>query len=701
MAHIDAGKTTTTERMLYYSGFINHVGEVHTGDTVMDYLDQERDRGITITAAAITLPWAKHQINLIDTPGHVDFTMEVERSLRVTDGAILILDGSAGVQAQTLTVWRQSKRNNVNCIAYINKLDKPNSDLDYTLISMEKKLQVTPLLTQMPIGHGRELSGLIDLVDMTAYIWDHKSSNQGKQFTKMNEDEIKSAMFTSWEEAVNLRENLIEKCCDFDNEIAEEVILSESYDKVDPESLRAGLRRIVVDKESSALVTCLGSSYKNIGVQPLLDSVIHYLPAPSDKHYPFTSQFKDNLCALVFKIIHHPQRGVLSFVRVYSGRLSSKSSIYNVNKQQTEKIGKLMVAFADDFRDIDEIGAGNIAVLSGLKLATTGDTIVDTSMKPKKDSDGIDSSLLIAPIVPDPVFFCSIEPPSLAAQKQFDYALECLSREDPSLRITQEADTGQTVLGGMGELHLEITLDRLKTQYKVDTDMGKLQVAYREIATSVCSIDEKFERKLGDKTHTIHLNMTLAVQEGLGSSVVEWSKDKESIEQFASIKPQLRRAVEQAIMSGLQSGPVLGYPVLDSRITIHSVQIGRGCSMPMLTAGAMNITKILLKQTDIRLAEPVMAVEIIAEEDVITAVLQDLTRRRGEVDYTQDRSTDEGVGLAVLRGTVPLAELRGYSSELRTLSSGKANLSMELSHYKLMTEEDQEIAIEDVTGFSR
>jgi len=700
MAHIDAGKTTTTERMLYYSGYINRIGEVHDGDTVMDYLDQERDRGITITAAAITLPWEKHQINLIDTPGHVDFTMEVERSLRVTDGAVLILDGSAGVQAQTLTVWRQANRNNVNCIAYINKLDKPNSDLDYTLMSMEKKLRVAPLLTQMPIGEGRELTGIVDLIEMKAYIWKRSAADLGKNFQIISQDEIKTSMFDTWQEARQQREALIDKCCDFDNKLAEDVILSESYDQVPASALREALRRITVNSDNAGLVTCLGSSYKNIGVQPLLNAIINYLPSPNDKSYSFLRLYKKKLCALVFKIVHHPQKGVLSFVRVYSGKLTNKSTIYNINKQQTEKIGKLMVAFADEFREVEEISAGNIAVLSGLKLATTGDTILDPSLRKKEDPDSMEESLLLAPIVPEPVFFCSVEPPSLAAQKQFDYALECLEREDPSLRVTQDSDTGQTVLGGMGELHLEIILDRLRTQYKIDTDMGKLQVAYREIPYKSCTIDKTFERKLLDKTHSIQLNLSLDIKEGSGTSTVEWSTARETRDQLASIRPHIKKAIIKGISTGLSTGPLLGFPVLDSVITIHMAQVGRGSSLTMITAGASTITRELLNQTDIRLAEPIMSVEIIAEEDVVTSVLQDLTRRRGEVDYTTDRS-GEGEGLAVLKGSVPLAELRGYSSELRTLSSGKANLSMELLHYQLMGDQDQEMAIEDVTGFSK
>jgi len=706
MAHIDAGKTTTTERMLYYSGFINRVGEVHTGDTVMDWMDQERERGITITAAAITLPWNKHQINLIDTPGHVDFTMEVERSLRVTDGSVLIIDGSAGVQAQTLTVWRQAKRNASCRIAYINKLDKPNADINKTLVSIRQRLNVKPLLTQMPLGSGRELFGLVDLTDMTAYTW-ADSSQQGKLYRHLDQETLKSSMFHAWKEANELRENLIESCCDFDNELAEAVILAEGYDQVSVTELKAGLRRISLNPDSGALVTCLGSSYKNIGVQPLMDAIIAYLPSPADKSYPFLKYY-DGFCGSVFKIIHHPQKGVLSFIRIYSGSLSSNSSLYNINKGQTEKFVKLMVAFADNFREVDEITAGNIAVVSGLRQSMTGDTVVGSQAAAKaalklQQSEGEDNSgaLLASPYIPEPVFFCSIEPPSMAAQKQFELALECISREDPSVRVRIDQETGQTVLGGMGELHLEILLHRIKTEWKVEAEIGKLQVAYREVASEEASIEETFERKLADRSHSLQLSLTLKPSPGVGVSEVAWSKVGEAVDSWTRLKPQTRRIIENGIKTGLESGPLLGYPVVDCCVTINRLQIGRGTSNPMLSAGAAFITKKLLRSMELSLAEPVMSLEIICEEDVVQPVLQDLNRRRGEVDYAQDRSQSaEDTGFCTVKGTAPLAELRGYSSELRTLSSGKANLSMELSHYQMMSDYDQDQAIEEVTGFA-
>lgn len=397
---------------------------------------------------------------------------------------------------------------------------------------------------------------------------------------------------------------------------------------------------------------------------------------------------------------------MLSFIRIYSGSLTSNSSVYNVNKEQTEKFNKLMVAFADDFREVDEIRAGNIAVVSGLKLSITGDTIVESSGVAKSalkaaNDEGSSETALASPFIPEPVFFCCIEPPSLAAQKQFDQALECISREDPSLRVNHDTETGQTVLGGMGELHLEIVVDRIKTGWKVDADVGKLQVAYREIPCEESSCDEKFERRLSDRTHLIQMALQLKPVTGKGLAQVEWSKEGPSVETFSRIKPQIKKIVENGIKSGLQTGPLLGYPVLDCVVTIQSLQLGRGTSTPMISAGATFITRNLIKHMDVRLAEPLMNVEVICEDDVVDTVLQDLRRRRGEVDYLHERSAEGQMqGISLVRGFVPLAELRGYSSELRTLTSGKANISMELSHYQLMSEYEQSQAIEEVTGFA-
>ena len=411
MAHIDAGKTTTTERMLYYSGYTKTVGEVHTGDTVMDYLDQERDRGITITSAAITFPWRQHQINLIDTPGHVDFTMEVERSMVVLDAGVVVLDGSAGVEAQTVTVWRQADRYNVPRIAYINKLDKPAASVDKTVRSVKKRLSVDPLITQLALGgEGKQFFGVVDLVSLNAFKWKLRDENWGKEYQLIDRDKMKTSMFNVWEEAVEARQVLIETAADHDSDLAETLIETESFENISESDLRSALRRIVLNPSSGALVTLLGSSYTNIGVQPLMDAIVKYCPAPSDRDLSHIKKFGNNFCGMVFKIVHHPMKGVLSFVRVYSGKLSSKDSVFNVNQSRTEKFSRMYLAFADEYLEAGEVEAGNIVVISGLKHSQTGDTLVThksvvTALQ--QDSDDDHRAALLGPAVPDPVVFCS------------------------------------------------------------------------------------------------------------------------------------------------------------------------------------------------------------------------------------------------------------------------------------------------------
>jgi len=698
MAHIDAGKTTTSERMLFYSGYTKTVGEVHTGDTVMDYLDQERDRGITITSAAITFPWRQHQINLIDTPGHVDFTMEVERSMVVLDGGIVVLDGSAGVEAQTKTVWRQAERYGVPRIAYINKLDKPAASISKTVNSIRKKLSVEPLLTQIALGgEGKGFFGVVDLVSMTAYKWRIKDENWGKEFSMLGSDQMKTSMFNTWEDAQIAREHLIETASDYDSELADIVIEAESFDKVSEEQLRNALRRISLNPSSKTLVTLIGSSYTNIGVQPLMDAIVHYSPSPDDIVKDQIKKFGNNFCGLVFKIVHHPLKGVLSFVRVYSGKLTNKDNVYNVNQRKTEKFAKLYLSFADEFLEAGEVDAGNIVVIAGLKLAQTGDTLVlnKSVLTALEDNDNEDDRFsLVGPIVPDPVVFCSVESPSLAQQKQFDLALSALAREDPSLRVTLDEETGQTVLGGMGELHLEIVRDRMKTMYKVEADLGRLQVAYREVPNQLVRDVVTFTRTLGEKIHSITLDIEVEHLSGGGKPKVIFSKNREAQETFNVLKPKQLKKVQEGLTNGLESGPMLSFPALDCLVTVHSVTIARGTQDSMIVAGAGNIVKQLLTRSGVRLAEPVMLVEVNTEQELVGTLVQDIINRRGAV--LGSSGIDEN---CLVTGEVPLAELSGYSKDIRTVTSGRANISMQLSHYQLMSEYNQDIAIQEIKGF--
>ena len=610
----------------------------------MDYLDQERDRGITITSAAITFPWRQHQINLIDTPGHVDFTMEVERSMVVLDGGVMVLDGSAGVEAQTMTVWRQADRYNVPRIAYINKLDKPAASIHKTVHSIQKKLSVEPLVTQMALGgEGKQFFGLVDLVSLNAFKWRLKDDNWGKEYQSVGEAELKTSMFNVWEEALEARQHLIETAADHDSDLAEKVIEAESFENISESDLKTSLRRIALNPECGALVTFLGSSYTNIGVQPLIDAIIDYCPSPGDRQHEELRKFGSNFCGMVFKIVHHPMKGVLSFVRIYSGKLSSKDSVYNINQGKTEKFSKMYLAFADEYMEAGEVEAGNIVVISGLKLAQTGDTLVlNKSILTSLQGEDDERISLVGPTVPDPVVFCSVEPPSLAQQKQFDQALSALAREDPSLRVSTDQETGQTVLGGMGELHLEIVRDRIMSTYKVEVELGKLQVAYREMLEGQVRDELNFTRQLGDKTHSVTLELTLEPVSGGGKPKVVLSKDREAQEIFKTIRPKVMKRVVDGILSGLDSGPLLSFPVQDCLVTVHSVSVGRGSQDSMVSAGASNIVRDLVARAGVRLAEPVMGLEVTTEQEMVGPLVQDIIHRRGQVHGTS--GTDE-VGL--------------------------------------------------------
>jgi len=489
MAHIDAGKTTTTERMLYYAGVIRTLGEVHKGDTVMDYMDQERERGITIMSASITFPWMEHQINLIDTPGHVDFTTEVEKSLRVMDGAVTILDASAGVEAQTLTVWRQADRYHVPRIIYLNKMDKNGANFNNCLRQIKSKLKSIPLPLHHPIGEGQKFRGFVDLVDLKVKRWQADKGSMGSVFSTRNVADVddNEEMMTI---VMEKRLDLIEKLADLDDTLAELVLERESLEKITASELEEAIRRVTL--EQTGIPVLCGSSYRNIGVQPLMDSVISYLPSPKDRNHEFVEAYTANnlLCALAFKIQNDSQRGPLTYLRIYSGKIETGSKVYNVTQNQSEKTGRLYVANADELAEVPSMSEGSIAVVSGLKNVITGDTLtsgvaaMNTARRWLAEKKGVAekdiSPILAGVLIPQPVFFCSIETSSLMYQKPLDQALEMLQREDPSLKVSVDSETGQTIVAGMGELHLEVILERIRTDYRVDANFGPYQVAYKE-----------------------------------------------------------------------------------------------------------------------------------------------------------------------------------------------------------------------------
>ncbi|XP_040574915.1 ribosome-releasing factor 2, mitochondrial [Lepeophtheirus salmonis] len=675
-AHIDAGKTTTTERMLYYSGFTPSVGEVHTGDTVMDYMDQERERGITITSAAITFPWNKHQINLIDTPGHVDFTLEVERSLRVLDGGILILDGSAGVQAQTVTVCRQAKRYYLPKIVFINKMDKRNANLNKSLDSLELKLGIQPLLTQYPIYKEDILSGLVDLISMEKVLWNKESL--GKEYVKsqiQKEDEM-------YDISVQKRIELIDNLCDLDESLSSKLLESGNYENISGQEIEHALRLITLNNYDAVLVL-LGSSYKNIGIQLLLDAITKYLPPPKA-----LKNHSNNFLGMVFKIIHHPNKGALSFIRIYSGKLKVGDLVFNVNKGKSEKIQQLLIAFADDFRSVNEVSHGNIAVISGFKESVTGDTL--TSNKNSIDQ-------LIGVPVPNPVMYCTIEPPSMSQQSQLELALKNLSREDPSFRVSVDEVTGQTLLSGMGELHLSIMRDRIESEYKVDADLGSVLVSYKEAPMEEAELTYEFNRNILNKSHSIIIGIIVRPIHGNGVGMTEPKLIMNSAKYstLGELRPWQHKAIKRGFDLSVSSGPLLSSSVVDSEFEITLVEINGKTKDTLIASAVSDAMKAVLKSSNVRLLEPIMRLEICTDSSEASKITRDITMKRGIINKEED---DVG-SYRLIEATIPLAELKGYSQHLRTITSGKANFGMEISHYDIVDADSQNEVIKEVTGF--
>ncbi|KAK2538870.1 Gfm2 [Columba guinea] len=642
MAHIDAGKTTTTERMLYYSGYIRTLGDVDDGDTVTDFMVQERERGITIQSAAVTFDWKDYRINLIDTPGHVDFTVEVERCLRVLDGAVAVFDASAGVEAQTLTVWRQADKHQIPRICFLNKMDKNRASFTYAVESIEQKLKTKPLLLQV---------------------------------------------------------------ADLDDEFAELVLgeYSENFDLIPLDKLRSAIRRVTLAQK--AVPVLCGSALKNKGVQPLLDAITMYLPAPNERSYEFLQWYKDDLCALAFKVLHDKSRGPLVFVRVYSGSLKPQSAVYNINKSCTERMSRLLLPFADQQIEIPSLMPGNIALTVGLKQSATGDTIVSSkasaaaaarragrdAVGQKRSASDAESLLLAGVEIPDPVFFCTIEPPSMAKQQDLDNALSCLQREDPSLKVKLDPDTGQTILCGMGELHIEIIHDRIKREYGIETYLGPLQIAYRETILNAAQATDVLDKTVGDKRHCV--TAELEVRPRLG----ERATTKPAIEYAASVievlPKELQEAIENGIMNSCIQGPLLGFPVQDIDVTVQSLTVHPDTSHTMVSACVSRCMQKALKKAGIQILEPLMNLEITVSEDHLSAALADLAQRRGSIREIQSRQDNR-----VVVAAVPLAETMGYSTVLRSLTSGSATFTLELASYQALNSQEQSALLQRRMG---
>jgi elongation factor G len=662
MAHIDAGKTTTTERILYYTGRTHKMGEVHEGAATMDWMAQEQERGITITSAATTAVWRDHRINIIDTPGHVDFTVEVERSLRVLDGAIAVFDSVAGVQPQSETVWRQADKYKVPRIAFINKMDRTGANFFAAVLSMKDRLGANPIPLQIPIGQEDQFTGVIDLVEMNAIVY---KDELGQQF---DVTEIPEGLS---EQAHEYHHQLIDAISHFDDEVLEAYIEDES--SVTADMIRRAVRAATLADEITPVL--LGSAFKNKGVQPLLDAVIDYLPSPLDVPpvmgiVPKTEAEEERMpdpsqpfAALAFKVMSDPYVGKLTYFRVYSGRIKAGDRVLNTTNGKTERISRILQMHANHREEREEIMAGEIAAGVGLKFTTTGDTL-------SADNAPI---VLESMSFPDPVISVAVEPKSKADQDKLGAGLQRLSEEDPTFRVTSDEETGQTLISGMGELHLEIIVDRLKREFNVDANVGRPQVAYRETAgRRVESVRERFVRQTGGSGQYADVVINLAPREpGAG---YEFS-DKIT---GGKIPKEFIPAVNAGITEAMDSGVLAGYPVVDVGVELvdgsyHEVD---SSERAFKIAGSMAF-KEALKRAKPKLLEPVMLVEVTTPEDYLGDVMGNLNGRRGRVEGM------EPVGNAqVIRAMVPLAEMFGYATDIRSMSQGRATFHMEFDHYE-------------------
>ncbi|XP_077860145.1 ribosome-releasing factor 2, mitochondrial isoform X1 [Macaca mulatta] len=663
---------------------------------------QERERGITIQSAAVTFDWKGYRVNLIDTPGHVDFTLEVERCLRVLDGAVAIFDASAGVEAQTLTVWRQADKHNIPRICFLNKMDKTGASFKYAVESIREKLKAKPLLLQLPIGEAKTFKGVVDVVTKEKLLW-NSNSNDGKDFERKPLLEMSDPELLK--ETTEARNALIEQVADLDDEFADLVLeeFSENFDLLPAEKLQTAIHRVTL-AQTAVPVLC-GSALKNKGIQPLLDAVTVYLPSPEERNYEFLQWYKDDLCALAFKVLHDKQRGPLVFMRIYSGTIKPQLAIHNVNGNCTERISRLLLPFADQHVEIPSLTAGNIALTVGLKHTATGDTIVSSKSsalaaarraeregeKKHRQNNEAERVLLAGVEIPEPVFFCTIEPPSVSKQPDLEHALKCLQREDPSLKVRLDPDSGQTVLCGMGELHIEIIHDRIKREYGLETYLGPLQVAYRETILNSVRATDTLDRTLGDKRHLV----TVEVE----ARPTETSSVTPVIEYAESISEGLLKVSKEAIESGIHSaclqGPLLGSPVQDVAITVYSLTIHPGTSTTMISACVSRCVQKALKKADKQVLEPLMNLEVTVARDYLSPVLADLAQRRGNIQEIQTRQDNK-----VVIGFVPLADIMGYSTVLRTLTSGSATFALELSTYQAMNSQDQNTLLNRRSGLT-
>ncbi len=665
MAHIDAGKTTTTERILYYTGRNYKMGEVHEGAATMDWMVQEQERGITITSAATTCRWRDTWINIIDTPGHVDFTVEVERSLRVLDGAVAIFDAVAGVEPQTETVWRQANKYRVPRICFVNKMDRVGADFGRTVEMIRDRLDALPAVVQLPVGVEAGFRGVVDLLEQTALVWE---DGMGEQWS---ETEIPAELARSAEEA---RHQLIDVLSNFDDSIMEKYLADE---KITGDDLRSSLRQATL--ESQVVPVLCGSAFKNKGVQPMLDAVVDYLPSPldlpptegtipgSDMVDLRTPEDDAPFSALAFKIMTDPYVGKLTYLRVYSGTLRKGGTVVNSTKAKRERVGRLLQMHANHREDKDAIFSGDIVAAVGLKVTSTGDTLCDPAHP----------ILLEALVFPEPVIHVAVEPKTKADQDKLSRALFSLSEEDPTFRVRTDEETGQTVISGMGELHLEVLVDRMLREFSVDANVGKPQVAYREtIRRAVRNVPGRYVRQTGGRGQYGHAVINLEpTGPGGGYEFVDKITG-------GAIPKEYIPSVDAGIQEALTSGVLAGYPTVDVRVTLvdgsyHEVD---SSEMAYKIAGSMAV-KEAARQAGPVLLEPVMAVEAVTPEEYMGDVMGDLSARRGRVEGIEQRGNSQ-----VVRAQVPLAEMFGYATDLRSRTQGRATYTMQFEAYSEVPE---------------
>nr|NP_732771.2 mitochondrial ribosome recycling factor 2, isoform A [Drosophila melanogaster]Q9VCX4.3 RecName: Full=Ribosome-releasing factor 2, mitochondrial; Short=RRF2mt; AltName: Full=Elongation factor G 2, mitochondrial; Short=EF-G2mt; Short=mEF-G 2; AltName: Full=Elongation factor G2; AltName: Full=Ribosome-recycling factor 2, mitochondrial; Flags: Precursor [Drosophila melanogaster]AAF56031.3 mitochondrial ribosome recycling factor 2, isoform A [Drosophila melanogaster]ADZ24788.1 mitochondrial elonga len=694
LAHIDAGKTTTTERMLFYAGKTRALGEVHRGNTVTDYLTQERERGITICSSAVTFSWNDHRINLLDTPGHIDFTMEVEQSLYAVDGVVVVLDGTAGVEAQTVTVWSQADKHKLPRLIFVNKMDRPDADFEKCVSDLKDKLETQPVCLQYPVKNEDGVLAINDVITLERLSWQQKDLGRSYRNVKLEpSDDLRLLQ--------EKRNELIDQLSGLDDELADVVISTESFDNVDNALIERALRRATTQQK--VVPVLLGSAYKNVGIQRLMDAVNAYLPAPEERNQIYDC-FGTEVAGKVFKIVHDKQRGPLTLVRILRGEIKRGMRLISA-RGQAEVVSKLYEPLADEYREVSAVQSGDVVICAGLKSTVTGDLLTssqsalknaqkrykqslgNTAAKVEEDDelDESDELFAIDPQIPDAVYFCSIEPPSVSSQTAMEQALKQLQREDPSLRVSYDSVTGQTVLGGMGELHMDIIKSRILSEYKIDVDLGPLQIAYKETIEAPALTTLSVEKEIAGSKQSVSITLEVVKNQ---AELFSLDKSPDNLPNLNTLRPRILQVLRKGSISALERGPRVGGQVVETQIRLHNATIGRGTADSFVMATAAQCVQKLLSTSGTRLLEPIMALQIVAPSERISGIMADLSRRRALINDVLPKGERNKMILV----NAPLAELSGYSSALRTISSGTASMTMQPCGFSSMNSVDESLA---------